>query len=94
VTRGDGEKCRRSDEARLIKAVAADVMAKKQPVAKHGGARKHGEQGDVVTLERGNKSTYLAARIKCDRPDIAEAVERGEYQSFRGARAGCARRND
>src|SRR5690242_4023892 len=33
----------------------------------------------------GTGADYLAARIKRDRPDIAEAVIRGEYRSMRKA---------
>lgn len=73
------------DETRLIKTVAAEVMAKAEPAGKHGGPRKHGEQGDNITLDRGTSTSYLAARIKRDRPDIAAAVERGEFSSMRSA---------
>ncbi len=34
---------------------------------------------------RGNSQAYLAATIKAKRPDIAAAVERGEYKSMRAA---------
>jgi hypothetical protein len=53
-----------------------------------GDRRPRGSEGagNVVTLvKRGNRATYLASRLKRDRPDIAEAVERGEYRSIRRA---------
>ena len=40
---------------------------------------------NIKKSEGGTGAAYLAARIKRDRPDIAEAVERGEYRSMRAA---------
>ena len=48
---------------------------------KKGGRGNLGSQ--TTKVNRG--SPYLAARIKRDRPDIAAAVERGEYESMRAA---------
>ena len=73
------------DATKLVKLVASEVVAKTKPAAKHGGARKRGEQGSNRTLKRGETAEYLAARIKRDRPDIATAVERGEFSSMRSA---------
>jgi hypothetical protein len=36
-------------------------------------------------FQYGNSAEYLAARIKRDRPDIVEAVMRGEFKSMRAA---------
>ena len=58
-----------------------DVIASVPPLGKHGGDRK-GEQGSHRTLKRGETSSYLAQRLNRDRPDIAAAVERGEYTSI------------
>jgi hypothetical protein len=72
-----------------VQAATAKRMAEAEPLAEHGGDRKSGaaqDQGDDVTLiERGNSADYLAARIKRDRPDIAERVEAGEFRSMRAA---------
>lgn len=44
------------------------------------------DKGDDVTFsQKGNSAAYLAARIKRDAPEIAAAVERGEYRSMRAA---------
>lgn len=54
------------------------------PLGEHGGAR--GEQGDDITLsDRGTSAAYLTSRIARDRPDILEAMKRGEYPSVRRA---------
>jgi hypothetical protein len=47
-------------------------------------------------MKHGNDPAYLAARIKRDRPDIAAAVERGEYKSIREAaiQAGIIKKPD
>jgi hypothetical protein len=48
-----------------------------------GNGRSRGD--DVTSTDRGNSSSYLAARLKRDHPAIAAAVERGEYRSIRAA---------
>lgn len=65
----------------------AQVLANAAPLAKHGGERKQDavKQGDNVTLKRGNQSTYLAARIKRDHPEIVKRIEAGEFKSMRAA---------
>jgi hypothetical protein len=72
---------------RLISCVAADTMARAQPARAHGGDRKSekvkDQDSDTTLIGRG--ADYLAARIKRDHPDIAQAVERGEYRSMRQA---------
>lgn len=71
---------------RVQQLAAAAVMKDATPVGKHGGDRfDEFQQGSDRTLVRGETAAYLAARIKKDRPDIAEAVERGEYRSMRAA---------
>jgi len=42
-------------------------------------------QGNNVTLIRGNNPEYLTARIARDRPDILERMKAGEYKSVRAA---------
>src|SRR5690349_11047492 len=67
------------------KRVAA-VMAGAPDLAEPRGSGTGGNQGYDVTLnKRGNQTSYLAARIKRDHPEIAAAVERGEYPSMRKA---------
>ena len=82
--------------------VAAQRMATVEPLAKHGN--QPGEMNSrnrvdniksVDDTKGGTSADYLAARIKRDRPDIAEAVERGEYRSIRQAAiaAGIVKQN-
>jgi len=86
--------------------VAAQRMATVEPLAKHGApsASERMERVDKLDdvkfrgadeMGGGNSADYLAARIKRDRPDIAEAVERGEYRSIRQAAiaAGIVKQN-
>ena len=44
-------------------------------------------QGDFVILKttRGNASSYLAARIRRDHPEIVKRIEAGEFKSMRRA---------
>ena len=80
---------------------AAHRIATVEPGPKNGqvGNGRPASSFDNVkpTFETGggNSADYLAARIKRDRPDIAEAVERGEYRSIRQAAiaAGIVKQN-
>lgn len=65
-----------ADQNKSVRAVAAETMARVKPLA---GRPHKGEEklGDANISSGGTTSDYLAARIKRDRPDIAEAVERG-----------------
>jgi len=47
-------------------------------LGKHGGARVKGVQGSVTTPKRGRGAAYLLARLRRDRPDLAERVTAGE----------------
>lgn len=55
----------------------------------HGGDRRseqaRQDQGSDRTLKRGDNAAYLKARLQRDRPEIAEALERGEFRSARAA---------
>ena len=55
--------------------------------ATHGGDRKSDEYqvDDVNSIGAGNSATYLTARLKRDRPDIAERLVAGEFKSVRAA---------
>jgi hypothetical protein len=48
-----------------------------------GRGRKASDQ--ITGFQRGTRSSYLAARLKRDAPEIAAAAERGEYRSVRAA---------
>ena len=66
----------------LIKRLAA-VMKDAKPVGQHGGDRfDEFQQSDNINLVEpgGNRASYLAARLKKQRPDIAEANQ--ETQSM------------
>jgi hypothetical protein len=74
------------------RAVAKRLEAKMKAAPKlkeHAEAGAKGGRGHkapyTVRGFSGNSSAYLAARIKRDRPDIAAAVERGEFRSMRAA---------
>ena len=44
------------------------------------------DQGDNITLKRGTTgAAYLQARLRRDAPEVAVALERGEFKSARGA---------
>ena len=55
----------------------------------HGGDRRSEEvrkvQADVVSLKHGNSANYLKARLQRDHPEIADALDRGEFRSARAA---------
>lgn len=55
----------------------------------HGGDRRseqaRQDQGSDRTLKRGDNAAYLKARLQRDHPEIAEALDRGEYRSARAA---------
>jgi hypothetical protein len=69
----------RPDRCIRVAHVAAEVMARAKPLAKQGRPTKGSaddEKGDDGTFSRGsNSADYLAARIKRDRPDIADRVQ-------------------
>lgn len=46
---------------------------------------RENSSNDVTAVFRGNDASYLASRIKRDRPDIAQRLERGEFKSIRAA---------
>ena len=59
-------------------------------LSSHGGDRRSPQamqdQGDNGTLKRGsNSATYLLRRLRRDAPDVADALERGEFKSARAA---------
>jgi hypothetical protein len=58
---------------------------KEAPVIRSSAGRPPKGNGDNVTIKRGNSAEYLAGLLKRDHPDIAAAVERGEYRSIRAA---------
>ena len=62
---------------------AQELAASEEVVAlpQHGGDRSKGEQGDNVTLLRGNNPTYALKRLKRDRPDLAAKVIAGELSA-------------
>ena len=65
---------------------AAQTMAAAPVMPKHGEVGNGRSRADDVTsTDRGNSSSYLAARLKRDHPEIAAAVERGEFKSIRAA---------
>ena len=79
------------------KASAIHQAKAAEPMGPMGGDRrsdaagailriKKANQGDNVTLiDRGNRSSYIAARLARDHPDILERMKRGEFRSVRAA---------
>lgn len=77
-----------ADEARRLLAdhgisAASAVVKDARVVGKQG--RPTGNVDNVKINKGGNSSEYLAGLLKRDHPDIAAAVERGEYRSIRAA---------
>ena len=58
-------------------------------LGKHGGDRRSAQakedQGSDRTLKRGDNAAYLQARLRRDAPEIAAALDRGEFKSARAA---------
>lgn len=79
------------DREKPEKAVTLDHV--KQQLDKHGGDRRSDEarkakedQGVNHTLERGTgNAAYIKARLERDHPELATALNRGEYRSARAA---------
>jgi hypothetical protein len=68
--------------------VAQKALCESTPkVHANGGDRRSEQfQPDNSQAETyGNGSRYRITRLKCDRPDIADALARGEYPSVRGS---------
>jgi hypothetical protein len=78
-----------ADEARELLAgcgiTVASAVVKDAPVVRDAKGRRPRGNGDNITIKRGTSSTYLAGLLKRDHPDIAAALERGEYRSVRAA---------
>lgn len=69
-----------NERRRLMMVERAKQAGKEAPVlSEHGGDRKSEEQnqGSIRTLKRGETTSYLAARLKRDAPDIASRLQRG-----------------
>ena len=44
------------------------------------------DQGDIIPLKhRSTSAAYLQARLRRDAPEVADALERGEFKSARAA---------
>jgi hypothetical protein len=79
------------DEAKRL--AAAETMKEAEPIPMQeidlgkAGPGRGKKTGDHSTrFNRGStSSSYLAARLKRDHPEIAAAVERGKYRSMRAA---------
>jgi hypothetical protein len=73
--------------ARTPQAQAEDPEVKQ--IVGHGGdrrsARVRKNQGDNVTLVRGNRAEYLVRRLKRDAPEIARQLADGTFRSARAA---------
>lgn len=76
------------EPAEIERRLTAQDLAqdeKVKPLANHGGKRKKGAQGDIITLGRGTSAAYLVARLKRDHPRIARDLAAGKYRSARAA---------
>jgi hypothetical protein len=73
------------DEPSAVATRLAAKMRATPALAENGALGRGRTRFDHVKASGGNSSAYLAARIKRDRPDIAAAVERGEFRSMRAA---------
>lgn len=69
---------------RTAQAMAGDDKVK--PLAEPNTTNQHNRAVDDVNgRPAGNSTAYLVRRLKRDRPDVAEALARGEYRSARAA---------
>ena len=79
----------RFDDAVQAGRTAREKMQRAEPLAKHGNQpgemNSRNKGSDTTSVDVGRGADYLAARIKRDRPDIAQRVEAGEYKSIRAA---------
>ena len=41
------------------------------------------DQADIVSMKHGNQAAYIRARLRRDAPEVADALERGEFKSAR-----------
>ena len=74
--------------AAIFRRTPAAISRSASPLAQHGG--DHTSEQGKATLQRnvakqGNNVSYLASRLKRDRPDLAARVEAGEFKSMRAA---------
>lgn len=74
-----------SDGDKLVATVASEVMARTVASPRNGEIGNGRSPDNIRPTQHGTSAEYLAGRIKRDRPDIARAVERGEYRSIRQA---------
>ena len=65
--------------------VESEVAIRAQDAKANPPNGHHPTSDNCKTLEHGNSADYLTARIARDRPDILEAMKRGEYRSVRQA---------
>ena len=76
-----------NQEQRVEPVTKAEVEA---ALGSHGGDRRSPQamqdQGDIIPLKhRSTSAAYLQARLRRDAPEVADALERGEFKSARAA---------
>jgi hypothetical protein len=79
------------DREKPDKAVTLDHV--KQQLDRHGGDRrskearkaKENQDDNVILKQQGNSADYIRARLHRDHPQLAAALDRGEYRSARAA---------
>lgn len=75
-----------NQEQRIEPVTKAEVEA---ALGSHGGDRRSAkamqDQGSDHNLEIGRGTAYLQARLRRDAPEVADALERGEFKSARAA---------
>jgi hypothetical protein len=69
------------------KAKSAAELVRDTPPVREVGRPKAGESNvdNINIIQGGTSSSYLAARLNRDHPDIAARVEAGEFRSMRAA---------
>ena len=83
---GSADKVRKLLEGHGITVTSA-VVKDARLISKHG-LNQHGKKGGgyiITSSRRGTNSAYLAGILKRDHPEIAAALERGEFKSVRAA---------
>ena len=88
---------RRGESVRLTLAErTVDRAIVVEPLPEHGAIGNGRRVDNINSTPGGTSADYLTARIKRDRPDIAERMQRGEFRSVRAAaiEAGLVARPD
>src|SRR3954452_9259424 len=83
--RGPHAQPHRSSSFHHLPCCLSSSFSEQYGVQRNRGQLKKNSGSDTTTVLKKRDVTYLAVRLKRDHPEIAAAVERGEYRSMRQA---------